>query len=56
MATHQLGVELAPEDERAIRAFLDALTGDPPADYIARPELPPGGEEADAAARGDASR
>jgi cytochrome c peroxidase len=44
MATHQLGIELAPTDEAAILAFLDALTGVPPADYIQAPELPPDGE------------
>jgi cytochrome c peroxidase len=44
MATHQLGIELARADEAAILAFLDALTGVPPADYIAKPELPPDGE------------
>ena len=27
MATHQLGIELAPPDLEAILAFLDALTG-----------------------------
>ena len=44
MATHQLGIELAPEDQDAILTFLDALTGVPPADYIEKPELPPDGE------------
>jgi cytochrome c peroxidase len=48
MATHQLGIELAPEDQGAILAFLDALTGVPPADYIEKPELPPDGEAAPA--------
>jgi cytochrome c peroxidase len=46
MATHQLGIDLAPDDLEAILRFLDALTGVPPADYIARPELPPGAEAA----------
>jgi cytochrome c peroxidase len=40
MGTHQLGVTLAAADERAILAFLRSLTGSPPADYVARPELP----------------
>jgi len=44
MATHQLGIELAPKDQDAILALLDALTGVPPADYIEKPELPPDGE------------
>jgi hypothetical protein len=43
MATHQLGIELAPKDQDAILAFLDALTGVPPAGYIEKPELPPDG-------------
>jgi cytochrome c peroxidase len=41
MATHQLGIELAPRDQDAILAFLDALTGIAPAGYIEKPELPP---------------
>jgi cytochrome c peroxidase len=44
MATHQLGIELAPPDGAAILAFLDALTGVPPAGYIEEPELPPDGQ------------
>jgi len=44
MATHQLGIDLAPTDLEAILAFLDALTGAPPLDYVAKPELPPDGE------------
>jgi cytochrome c peroxidase len=43
MATHQLGIGLAPADLGAILAFLDALTGVPPLDYVAKPELPPDG-------------
>jgi cytochrome c peroxidase len=43
MATHQLGIEIARGDLDAILGFLDALTGVPPADYVARPELPPDG-------------
>jgi cytochrome c peroxidase len=41
MAIHQLGIGIAPDDLAAILAFLDALTGVPPAEYIAPPELPP---------------
>ena len=44
MATYQLGIEMAPPDLTAILDFLDALTGVPPADYVARPELPPDGD------------
>jgi cytochrome c peroxidase len=44
MAAHQLGIELPQADLDAILAFLDALTGVPPADYIAKPELPPDAE------------
>jgi cytochrome c peroxidase len=44
MATHQLGIEIAPPDLAAILVFLDALTGEPPAGYIEEPELPPDGE------------
>ena len=46
MATHQLGIEIAPPDLAAVLAFLDALTGEPPAAYIEEPALPPGGEAA----------
>jgi cytochrome c peroxidase len=45
MAIHQLGVELRPEDLDAILTFLDALTGVQPADYVAKPALPPDGDE-----------
>jgi cytochrome c peroxidase len=44
MAVHQLGIELSQEDLAAILAFRDALTGVQPADYVAKPELPPDGE------------
>jgi cytochrome c peroxidase len=40
MAVHQLGLELAPTDEQALLTFLRALTGVPPAEYVARPSLP----------------
>jgi cytochrome c peroxidase len=45
MATHQLGISIDTADLDAILAFMDALTGEPPAGYIAKPELPPGGEK-----------
>jgi cytochrome c peroxidase len=40
MAAHQLGIEIARPDLDSILAFLDALTGVQPLDYVARPELP----------------
>ncbi len=40
MARHQLGKELRPDEVAAIKSFLDALTGEIPADYVAKPELP----------------
>jgi cytochrome c peroxidase len=43
MAVHQLGIRLAAADEQALLAFLRALTGMPPADYVARPALPDAG-------------
>lgn len=43
MARLQLGRTLTPDEVRAITAFLDALTGEPPAALIARPALPPSG-------------
>jgi len=51
MADHQLGVELSPADLRAILAFLDALTGELPLDYVAKPALPPDPGEAAKEAR-----
>jgi cytochrome c peroxidase len=44
MATHQLGIDLAEPDLGAVLAFLDALTGRLPLDYVSKPELPPDGE------------
>ncbi|MGK3989667.1 cytochrome c peroxidase [Sorangium sp. So ce136] len=41
MAWHQLGVEAKPEEVKAVVAFLKALTGDLPTEYIKKPELPP---------------
>jgi len=40
MAHHQLGVDLTEEEARSIEAWLGALTGDIPADYIAPPVMP----------------
>jgi cytochrome c peroxidase len=42
MARHQLGVELEDDEARELEAWLGALTGDLPRDYIAPPALPPG--------------
>ena len=41
MGRHQLGKELTEPDVRAIVAFLDALTGPLPTEYIQTPALPP---------------
>lgn len=41
MAWHQLGQELAGDQVRSIVAFLNALTGEIPTDYIKEPQLPP---------------
>ena len=43
MAFHQLGQELTDTDVQNLVAFLNSLTGTLPADYIAKPELPPSG-------------
>ena len=43
MAWHQLGQELTDADVSALLAFLGSLTGELPADYIKKPELPPSG-------------
>lgn len=44
MARHQLGKEISDADAKSIVTFLEALTGDlPPAEKIAKPELPPSG-------------
>lgn len=43
MAWHQLGQELKDDDVKNIVAFLGSLTGEIPAAYIAKPELPPSG-------------
>jgi cytochrome c peroxidase len=41
MGKHQLGVELTDPEIAAIVSWLDSLTGELPAAYIAPPELPP---------------
>jgi cytochrome c peroxidase len=43
MADHQLGKPVTDEDVADIVAFLKALTGELPAEYIAAPTLPPSG-------------
>ncbi len=43
MAWHQLGQELKDQDVTELVAYLKALTGDLPKEYIAKPELPPSG-------------
>ncbi len=40
MAQHQLGKELSDEEVASIHSFLDALTGQAPADLVAPPKLP----------------
>ncbi len=40
MGHHQLGVELTAEQVDQILAFLNALTGELPVEYIRKPELP----------------
>ena len=41
MAEYEIGKELTPDEVASIVTFLNALTGEIPADYIAQPELPP---------------
>jgi cytochrome c peroxidase/serine/threonine protein kinase len=43
MARHQLGKELPPAKAASIRTWLAVLTGEMPADYAAKPDLPPSG-------------
>ncbi|HCN30175.1 MAG TPA: cytochrome-c peroxidase [Verrucomicrobiales bacterium] len=45
MASHQLGKELTGEEVSSIVTFLGALKGRIPADYIAKPALPPSGPD-----------
>jgi cytochrome c peroxidase len=50
MAEYQLGRELGEEDVASIEAFLGALTGEIPMDYVKKPELPPSGPDTPAPA------
>lgn len=45
MASHQLARDLTDEEVGKIVAWLEALTGEVPTDYIQKPELPPSGPE-----------
>ena len=45
MASHQNGVELTDEQVADIKAFLGSLTGEIPAAYVAKPELPASGPD-----------
>lgn len=45
MASHQLGKELTEPQMGDLMAWLKALTGELPTDYIAKPELPESGPE-----------
>ncbi|MCC6524000.1 MAG: c-type cytochrome [Polyangiaceae bacterium] len=45
MADIQLGRTLSDGDAQAIVAFLGALTGEVPRDYVKKPELPPSGKD-----------
>jgi cytochrome c peroxidase len=43
MAFHQLGIELVDDEVYAIEMWMRTMTGEPDPNYIATPELPPGG-------------
>jgi cytochrome c peroxidase len=43
MSRHQVGKELTDAQAKSIVAFLGALSGDPPADLVSKPELPASG-------------
>lgn len=45
MAKHQLGKDLSDADVDSIVTFLNALTGQIPVDYIAKPDLPASGPD-----------
>ncbi|HHN73635.1 MAG TPA: cytochrome-c peroxidase [Acidobacteria bacterium] len=45
MGRYQLGKTIKPDEVMDIVAFLGALTGDLPMDYIKQPELPPSGPD-----------
>ena len=40
MGKHQLGRELTPQEIAEISAFLGALEGPIPTEYVAKPEMP----------------
>jgi len=42
MGHHQLGIELADDEVRAIAEWMRSMTGDPDPAYIGAPQLPPG--------------
>jgi hypothetical protein len=42
MGRHQLGVEMADDEVRAIAEWMRSMTGAADAAYIATPQLPPG--------------
>lgn len=43
MARHQVGKELTDAQVKSIVTFLGTLSGDPPKDLVAKPDLPPSG-------------
>jgi cytochrome c peroxidase len=43
MAQHQFGKQITEPEVKQIVTFLDALTGELPKSYIARPKLPASG-------------
>ncbi|PTL77602.1 cytochrome-c peroxidase [Vitiosangium sp. GDMCC 1.1324] len=43
MAQHQFGKQISDDDAKSIVVFLDALTGELPKSYIAKPKLPASG-------------
>jgi cytochrome c peroxidase len=45
MATYQLGIALEAQDSRDLAAFLDSLSGEPPAEHLEEPALPPSTDE-----------
>lgn len=45
MAEHQLGKKLSDEDTKSIVAFLNSLTGELDAAFVAKPELPPSSDK-----------
>ena len=51
MGRHQLGVDLTDAEVGSIVAFLGALTGELPADYIREPVMPAGAKSDASGAR-----